>query len=62
MYKPFIAVAFLVYPALAIGHVVRAISSVKFVFVGVTLPAWSSWPAAGLAILLTCFLWWEMTR
>jgi len=62
MYRPFIASAVLVYSGLAVGHVVRAITSSKFMVAGVALPAWSSWPAAGLATLIACFLWWEMTR
>ena len=62
MYKPFMAVAVLVYAGLAAGHVIRAITSAKFVIAGVALPAWSSWPAAGIAALGACFLWWEITR
>jgi hypothetical protein len=62
MYKPFLAVAVLVYAGLAVGHVFRAITSTQFVIAGVALPAWSSWPAAGFAILLAFLLWREMTR
>jgi hypothetical protein len=62
MYKPFMAVAVLVYGGLAVGHIIRAITSAQFVVAGVSFPAWSSWPAAGLAILIACFSWWEMTR
>ena len=62
MYKPFMAGAVFVYAGLAVGHVIRAITSTQFVIVGVELPAWSSWPAAGFAILLACLLWREITR
>jgi hypothetical protein len=62
MYKPFLAIAVLVYAGLAVGHVIRAITSTQFTIVGVALPAWSSWPAAVFAILLACLLGREMTR
>ena len=62
MYRPFLAVAFMIYAGLAVGHVVRALTSTKFVIAGVAFPAWSSWPAAALALTLACALCWELTR
>ena len=62
MYRPFLAVAFMIYAGLAVGHVVRALTSANFIVAGVAFPSWSSWPAAGLALLLASALWWEMTR
>lgn len=62
MNKPFTAIAAIVYAGLAIGHVVRAITSAEFIIAGVAFPAWVSWPAAGLATLLACMLWREMKR
>jgi hypothetical protein len=62
MKKPFTAVAIFIFALIAVGHLLRAITSAEMIIGGISIPVFLSWPVAVIACLMAYMLWWETRK
>jgi len=59
MKKPFTAIAIFLFTLMAIGHLLRAMTSAEIIIAGISIPVFVSWPAAVIAGFIAYMLWRE---